>query len=84
MKYATTIKETRAWRAKAGYCADKCCVGRNRLPHHSIKGGICNADGCLNIAKVLCGSDDLWYCEVHAQEKVHEFIDAFKSIGWPV
>ncbi len=50
------------------------------LPKYSIKGGICNEKGCLNICTTLI-YDGIWRCEKHAREKVKGFINAYKSIG---
>jgi (2Fe-2S) ferredoxin len=54
------------------------------LPKYSIKGGLCNAKHCLNICKVLCTVDGIWYCETHAKEVVKGFVDAYVSLGGTV
>jgi hypothetical protein len=56
-------------------------VKEKGLPKYSIKGGICNVKGCLNLCKVLCTIDGIWYCENHAKEKVKNFVKAFNNIG---
>lgn len=50
------------------------------LLQYSIRGGICNADNCLRICTVLCGIDDIWYCDIHAKEKVSKFISLIPEI----
>lgn len=50
------------------------------LPKYSIKGGVCNEKGCLNICTVLV-YDGIWRCDKCASKKIKGFMKAFSSIG---
>lgn len=43
------------------------------LPKYSIKGGVCNEKGCLNICDTLI-YDGIWRCKYCADKAVKSFI----------